>query len=261
MEEPIFELHILELDVLLLRLNSGAHMASHYFEDAHLDYSAISDFETFVKKEIQPAVRDIEKLDDRNRKHIQKLVYTNLVDRFDTMVDACLLNNCRHESLAAQALKNATSPVTEADLLKLLMSGEHIQDALTTRLQDGLRNTVLRGRHSSKFRELIKVMAPNFGADTAVPRVNPSTGRIVEKFKVQDKQMPHSVVGYADWLYSRRNSVVHGAGTNKYLQNDRIQIKKLFKVELKTTFRIVVGTLTTSTAFYLDVVDFLKSEM
>ena len=95
-----------------------------------MDFSPIIDFESFLKKEISPAVQDIEKLDDGSRKHIQKLVYTNLVDRFDTMIDACVLENCREEAFAKKALENASNPVTEADLYRLLMRGEGLQEAL-----------------------------------------------------------------------------------------------------------------------------------
>jgi len=41
-----------------------------------MDYSKIDEFTSFLKKEIGPATNDIEKLEDKNRKHIQKLVYT-----------------------------------------------------------------------------------------------------------------------------------------------------------------------------------------
>ena len=37
----------------------------------------IKDFNRYVAKEILPATEDLENLDDGNRKHVQKLVYTN----------------------------------------------------------------------------------------------------------------------------------------------------------------------------------------
>ncbi|MDJ0821156.1 MAG: hypothetical protein QNJ09_04995 [Paracoccaceae bacterium] len=213
----------------------------------------IIDLNAFIKHEIQPAISDIEKLEDKSRKHIQKLVYTNLVDRFDTMVDTCLLENCREENLVEQALKSSTATVTEAELLKLLMRGDKIQDALTERLQDGLRNSVLRQRHSRKLQILFRTVTPESGADNPVPRVNISTGAIVERFKPQRKDVPHSIVGYADWLYSRRNSIVHGAGTNRFLENDRQQVKKLWRCELSKTFKISVGSIRVAVAFYREV--------
>ena len=62
-------------------------------------------FSKFVDKEILPATQDLEKLDDANRKHVQKLVYTNLVDRFDSMIDGAILDNCREAALVEEAGK------------------------------------------------------------------------------------------------------------------------------------------------------------
>ena len=225
-----------------------------------MDFSPIIDFESFLKKEISPAVQDIEKLDDGSRKHIQKLVYTNLVDRFDTMIDACVLENCREEAFAKKALENASNPVTEADLYRLLMQGEGLQDILTTRLKDGLRFSILRKRHSGKLRELLTVLSPNSDTITNKPRVNISTGAIVESHTPQRKAIPHSIVGYADWLYSRRNSIVHGAGTNKFLANDHTQIKNTWKIEVTKTFKISVGSITTAIKFYSGVAEILKKQ-
>lgn len=225
-----------------------------------MDYSPINEFKAFLTKEISPATKDIEKLEDKNRKHIQKLVYTNLVDRFDTMIDATILANCREENFAEQALKGATGPVSEADIYRLLMQGDGIQQALTTRLQDGLRNTVLRQRHSRKFQLLLQVISPSQGADTQMPRVNISTGQIVDKFKPQNKKIPHSIVGYTDWLYSRRNSIVHGAGSTQFLRNDRDQIQRLWKVEVTATFKISVGSITNALKFYSGAADILQAE-
>ncbi len=225
-----------------------------------MNLSELDDLEKFLKKEIQPAAADIEELEDKSRKHIQKLVYTNMVDRFDTMVDRCILANCGEDYLSDEALKNSTSAVTEAELIRLLMRGDAIQDALAERLQDGLRNSILRQRHSRKIQSLIRTVAPASGADNPIPRVNISTGSIVEKFKPQRKDVPHSIVGYADWLYSRRNSIVHGAGTNRFLENDRNQIKKLWKCDLSLTFKISVGSIRVALESYLGVIDILRAE-
>ena len=86
-----------------------------------MDTDAIDDFLWFLEAEIEPAALEISKLEDSSRKHIQKLIYTNLVDRFDTMVDKCTLANCREGSFAEDALKSADKPVTEGELYRLLM--------------------------------------------------------------------------------------------------------------------------------------------
>ncbi len=62
-----------------------------------MDLSSARDFKKYVEKQIAPSVEDIADLDDKSRKHVQKLVYTNLVDRFDVMVDHLILDNCRSE--------------------------------------------------------------------------------------------------------------------------------------------------------------------
>jgi hypothetical protein len=72
----------------------------------------IDEYQKYVEKEILPATKDLESLDDKNRKHVQKLVYTNLVDRFDSLVDGALLDNCRSEYLTAEATKNMTQQIT-----------------------------------------------------------------------------------------------------------------------------------------------------
>ena len=225
-----------------------------------MDTSSVDDFIQFLKQEISPATLEIGKLDDSSRKHIQKLIYTNLVDRFDTMVDRSILLNCREESFSDDALKSADKPVSEADLYRLLMQGNDLQKFLTTRLQDGLRNSVLRNRHSLKLKRLLEVVSPDSEGHKQIPRVNISTGDIVDKFKPQNKKIPHSVAGYADWLYSRRNSIVHGAGSNKFLDNDQKQIKKIWKTDTTKTFKISVGSITIATKFYSNVAEMLKNQ-
>jgi hypothetical protein len=211
------------------------------------------DLKKFVQKEIIPATSDLGKLDDPSRKHLQKLVYTNLVDRFDSMIDGAILDNCREEYLVDEAAKSLTQPVTESDLIRLLMYSENIQVALDTKLTNSLRNSILRERHSKKLCTLFRVFKPQEDAWNR-PRVNIADGAIFDKITPQQKNMPYSVCGYADWLYSRRNSIVHGAGTNRFLNNDLTQLKKLFKCTPSSTFRIKLSSITNAAAFYQAVI-------
>ena len=89
------------------------------------------------------------------------------------------------------------------------------------------------------------------------PRVNISTGAIIDQIKPQNKAIPYSICGYADWVYSRRNSVVHGTGTTKFLKNDLVQLDKLFKCKPAKTIRIQLSSVKTAAAFYKSVVDLL----
>jgi hypothetical protein len=184
---------------------------------------------------------------------IQKLVYTNLVDRFDTTVDSTILDNCREESLVDEASRDLTGNIIESDLVRLLLNAETLQEALTTKLKGAIRNTVLRQRHSFKLRTLFKVVKPDLNA-WSPPRVNPATGEIMEQIKPQGNQ-PLSICGYADWLYSRRNSIVHGGGTNKFTDLDKAQLKKLFNCTPAGTIKIKLSSVENAAHFYLDVMD------
>ena len=44
-----------------------------------METGKVAEFLRYVNKEILPATNDLENLDEKNRKHVQKLVYTNLV--------------------------------------------------------------------------------------------------------------------------------------------------------------------------------------
>lgn len=222
-----------------------------------MNKSKFVDFNKFLEKEIIPATTDLEKLDDASRKHVQKLVYTNLVDRFDSMIDETILDNCREEYLVDEATKSLTQPIIESDLVRLLMHSDNIQTALGNKLKDSLRNSVLRDRHSKKLSTLFRVFQPQEDCWNR-PRVNIAVGTILDQIKPQQKNMPYSICGYADWLYSRRNSIVHGAGTNKFLENDLQQLKKLHKCTPSITFRIKLSSITNAAAFYQSVIVMLE---
>ena len=102
-------------------------------------------------------------------------VYTNLVDRFDAMVDEAILENCRKEHLVDEAMKGMTQPITEAEMLRLLMEGQSVQQAIDARLRDVLSIAVLRQRHSKKLATLFKVLKPEEECWNK-PRVNIATG-------------------------------------------------------------------------------------
>lgn len=229
------------------------------FSDDKMNTDKITAFDEFVDNEILPAATELERLADKSRRHLQKLAYTNLVDRFDSMVDNMLLDNCREELLVGEASKNLTQQVTEADLLKLLLQSANLQNALETKLKDGLRNTILRERHSKKLKVLFDV----FRADEDCwnkPRVNIATGDIYNHMKPQKKRkVPYSICGYADWLYARRNSIVHGGGTTKLLENDVKHLEKLFRCVPATSVSIKPSSVKIAATFYKSAIKILVS--
>ena len=221
-----------------------------------MNTTQIKEFTKFLDKGLMPAIQDLEKLADANRKHVQRLVYTNLVDRFDYLVDRLILDNCREELLVSKAFEGTDRPVTESELMHLLLQSHSLETAIDGRLQDKLRLSVLRQRHSRKLITLLS-LSDNVGEFDKKPRVNPSTGEIVETFKIQIKTTPHSICGYADWLYSRRNAIVHGAGSSSFLDNDKKQIKKLYNVEVTKTFKISLSSIRLAAKFYKAICELL----
>jgi hypothetical protein len=191
-------------------------------------------------------------LKDENRIHIQKLIYTNLVDRFDTMIDRCFLDNCRDDrfiELVATELKN--NPFTEFDFVNLFSVGEGLQDAISVRLENALRQSELRKRHSVKMRKLFELTLPNENCKS--PRVNINNGNVLSRFKPINKRIPHSICGYADWLYSRRNSLVHGGGRSTLSDHDIAQIKKLYETTVTKGIKISTSSVKIAAQFYMNV--------
>lgn len=224
-----------------------------------MDKTALKDFLRYLDKEVEPAIKDMGNLTEKNRLHIQKLVYTNIVDRFDTMIDDLIINNCREEIFMDKSLADMSGNVTESELVKILVHGENLQGALDIKLRNGLRNTVLRDRHSKKLTSVFNVFDPDIDPVNA-QRVNLPTGKIHTKITPQKAlKIPYSISGYADWLYSRRNSIVHGGGTNKFLENDREQIKKLYKKEIAKQFTIKLSSIKVMLIFYRNVVEILDA--
>ena len=58
-----------------------------------MNTNALTEFISYIDKQILSSVSDIKSLEDKSRKHVQKLIYTNLVDRFDVMIDRSILDN------------------------------------------------------------------------------------------------------------------------------------------------------------------------
>ena len=104
-----------------------------------METQALKEFTQFVDREIHPALKEIETLEVNSRKHLQKLVYTNLVDRFDSMVDQLMLDNCRDDDLVLEAEKDMKGQVTEAELLRLLMESANLETAIDNRLKTSIR--------------------------------------------------------------------------------------------------------------------------
>ena len=217
--------------------------------------ASVSEFSEYLDKQIEPAIKDIQDaLQDSNRKHIQKLVLTNIVDRFDVMIDKLILSNCRYEYIFDFLSDKMSDFITEKDLISLLINTDSIQAAIDERLKNMLRNSILRKRHSLKVKFVFEALAMK-KYTSAAPLVQVGTGKIDDNGAQHGSvKVPSSVLGYADWLYSRRNAIVHGSDS-KYLDNDRNQLKKLYKFECPERYKITLGSLKNAVSFYRSIVD------
>lgn len=222
-----------------------------------MDLSAAKEFKKYVEKQIAPSVDDIKDLDEKSRKHVQKLIFTNLVDCFDAMVDHSILENCRSDLVIESISPSLTEVVSESYLLKLLMNADTVQDGIDERLKSAIRNTILRKRHSQKLQFLLKLFEKN-EYTTQKPQVQVGNGNVVSEAKKTKTNIPHSVCGYADWIYSRRNAVVHGAGSSDYLDNDKVQLKKLYKYDCPNTYKLKIGSVSSTIKFYSCMVELLE---
>ncbi len=222
-----------------------------------MNYQRLDDFVAFLDREVSSAVGELEKVAEQSRRHLQKLVYTNIVDRFDGTVDHSLLDNALEEPLLSEILQELKDPLTEGEVLRLMTEPNTCQDRLKDRAEGVMRNGILRERHSKKLRKLFEALAPSENCD--IPRVNPATGDVTGRFKPQDSKIPCSLLGYADWLYSRRNAIVHGGGQAKILENDLNQLKKIYKCSAAKSLKLKIGSITNAVSFYRRLVELLKS--
>ena len=221
----------------------------------------LKDFIAFVEKEVSPAAEELKKLtSEKERKHLQRLVFTNLVDRFDTVIDATFIANASKEPLVSAALDTLKEPMTEGQTLRLLQQQATIDALIEERSREYVRREILREQHTKKLRKLFGILAPHEKFDN-VPRVISATGKIIQKVTPPTtSSTPNSIAGYSHWLYVRRNSIVHGVGRTTLTDNDFEQLKKLYNITPAKGVKVSLGSVGTASVFYQGVVAILAGE-
>jgi hypothetical protein len=215
-----------------------------------MDIQYIENFRTFLAEELDPAVDELSRISvEGSRKHLQKLVYTNAIDRFDYCIDKTLLSMVDAERVMGDLLEKHKQPLNEADLIQLFIEGKSPKEFALDKLRETMRTTHLRGRHSEKVSRLLRALGAQ---DTSwkKPRVVPSSGDILQTNNTEHTQIPRSIEGFSDWLYSRRNAIVHGGGNSNMLIGDLEQLKKRFKVQPAETVRLSIASIKTAKKFY-----------
>ncbi len=215
-----------------------------------MNMKPLTEFTEYVTNEVTTASVELGGIAaEAERKHLQRLVYTNLVDRFDTAIDTTLVENASEDPLRSAALTKLTDPLPEGKLLHLLSSKSEVDSRIAEKCVEFVRSEILRNRHSKKLAKLFEVLAPTENV-SKLPRVNISTGKISKKITPANNKVPTSICGYADWLYSRRNSVVHGGGGTKLLENDVKQLKKLYKADPALTVKLSLGSISVASEYF-----------
>jgi hypothetical protein len=222
------------------------------------------EFLSFIEKEIDPAIIELEKIKtEQSRKHLQKLVYTNVVNRYDVLVDNMLLtcaadDTTRFHDVVLGKLEGVT--VSLKDFYRTMLS-ESPSEYSAEALRETVRANHLRERHSKKLRYLLEECVSIDRSELNKPRVNANDGRIHATYTARKgTTVPPSIVGYADYLYSRRNALVHGGKTNYLKKNDSDYIKKNFKVTPPKTVGIKIASIKSASTFYKYLCNYIINE-
>lgn len=209
----------------------------------------INNFRDFCASVISPAINELKKIKgEKNRRHLQKLLYTNIVDRYDHLIDKLLLwMSVNNEALRSDILnKQCAEPINKKEVYELFLLKEGAIGYIGDNIRAISRASLLRDNHSQKVR---KIMASMGFENIDSFRVNNSNGHIIKKSK-KHMNIPNSILGFSDWLYCRRNSIVHGDGVH-YTDNDLKRLKG-YKINLSARFRISIASLSSAFNFYID---------
>jgi hypothetical protein len=222
----------------------------------------IKKFTKFTRLEIDSAVKELSGIaEEKNRKHLQRLVYTNLVNRFDVLLDNLLLNYATYESSDFQALileRAKDSTITLKEVYQIFLSA-HPKEFVIEKVQDLVRQHILRERHSKKLRVLLEICLSVESKDLDRPRVNANDGRIHSTYTPRGNNVPPSIVGYAEYLYSRRNGLVHGDGSLLVLPTDAKYLEKTFKIKPAKMIGIKLSSIESAAQFYLYLCNYIES--
>jgi hypothetical protein len=222
---------------------------------------SLNNFEEFADSEIKSAIIELGKIKkEENRKHLQRLVYVELVNRFDSLVDDFLLDfSIKNSGFKNKVLNEIkTDPVFLKDIYEIFLSNNP-QSLVAEKVKAVVSLRFLNQRHSKKLYILLRDCFEWEDTDLQRPRVNINNGKVFENFKSKEKhkKIPPSIIGYADWLYSRRNTSVH-SNKSELLERDYRYIKKSFNVEPSRKTILKLNSINSALTFYKFIVSSLK---
>lgn len=211
-------------------------------------------FQDFAGGEVGAAVKELEGIKtESNRKHLQRLVYVNLVNRFDALVDGLLLQFSVREGDFKKKVLNETKEeeIFLKDVYEILLASDP-RLAVQQRVEGVTRARFLNQRHSAKLRILLSASFSWSDSDLDRPRVFTNNGSVfVDTKRQKPYQIPDSIIGYADWLYSRRNALVH-SDSMKIAKRDIEIMQKKFGAKPATSLNLKIASIKSATKFYSD---------
>ena len=223
----------------------------------------IDKFEKFINSEIESAIKELLKIKtESNRKHLQRLVYVNLINRFDSLVDTLLLKFTLIESDFKKRVLNEIKeePVYLKDVYDIILSKDP-KASVEKRVENIVRVKFLNQRHSIKLRQLLYYGFGWKDTDMDRPRVFTNNGSLFNDVTRRDgAKTPDSVIGYADWLYSRRNSFVHHDKL-EITKVDADYIKRKFNIKVAGAISLKISSIKSASKYYLDLCGILKNNL
>lgn len=211
---------------------------------------SLRNFSSYLEKDFKPAYEEISKISiQKNRVHIQKLLYISVLNRFDSAIDEFFCENPESEVLETTIRNSLSQPMSGYEIIAFIRGGEA---AISEKFQSIVKVELGRRKHVDKLSLMLKHLG--FGdAELKRCRVNNASGSILDSYPAQ-KTHPVSILGYADWLYCRRNVLVHSTKSNFDAQLKK-RFKETYNVTLPDSIRLSISALKTVSKFYSDLLN------
>lgn len=207
-----------------------------------------SEFLVFCSSIIEPAIAELGHInDENNRRILQKLVYVHLVDKFDLLIDRLLVwSSTNSPTTRTYLLKEFHNvPVDKQILYDLLLKGDLARETIEAELRDASKEL----KRDAHVRKVQLVCDSVNWTNIRVPLVYPE-GKLALTNIRKATGYPNSILGYADYLYARRNGVVHGDGI-RYLPEQHERLKREYNTGgLPMEFKISLATVKNASQFY-----------
>lgn len=218
----------------------------------------IQSFINYLNEDIVSAIKELSGIPDASRRHLQKLVFIDVTNRFDSLIDSLLVSFAADSSdFRNSILSKLDEPIAQGEVFKLLLVADP-RAATQERLRRELTLNYLSLSHRKKLFDLLSKCYSWADTDVSRPRVNPNIGSISSSKVAKHPKIPNSVLGYADWLYHRRNILVHGSGKSRsFTDSDIKYFRKWDNVTLAKTLSLKLSSIECTSRFYKDLCDLL----